>query len=670
MRLYKRAVSLILIVVLAVATLAPAAVAWEADPVPAATELAVFVRNSGVDTLVHTYTESDLWAMARGYDVLYSGIDNMPATVWSKASGVYLSDLFDDINNYTAYDIWACTRFGVVCTDGARDFYTIDDMINTPRYFYPDIHEAGGGINEDSEINCPLGIGVPVETMFAINGMQHRLPVPGGEGRNTPLSMCTILFGMTEQEGLNTVKRVSSYKRGIERVIIDMGNVSAPVTENVPVTSVALDKTSLTLPETKSYQLTAITEPDNATDARVAWSSSNTSVATVSATGVVTGKKAGLAVITATSVADGSLSATCTVTVIENEIEPTSILLSKTSLTLLKGAESTLAATVYPSDATYTGIIWTSGSSAVATVDNNGRVKAVAAGVAVITATVADTVLYDSCTVTVTEEVIPPTGIGLNRSILRLKPNEAYQIKLTVEPENADSYTALWGSSAPSIVSVDTAGRMTAVNTGVAVISVMIEGTNLTASCTVTVSNDEIDFYDAKNHWAQDGILSMAERGFINGYDDGTFKPGASISRAEFVTILIRILQDVKGVAITGENTFTDTNGHWAQANLSTAVRLGLLGGYGDGRIGPNDFVTREQIAVMLINAAGVSGGADTGFADNESISPWAREKVSAAAGLGFMNGYEDGSFKPQSNATRAEVCVVLLRFYEYITKQ
>ena len=670
MRLCKRAISLILIVVLTVAALAPAAVAWEADPVPAASDLKVYIRNASGDTLIHTYSESDLWALAKGHDVLYSGIDNMPATVWTKASGVYFTDLFDDINNYTAYDVWTCDSFRVRCTDNATERYTLADLYHTTRYFFPDIHEDGGGMNEDSEINCELGIGAPVESMFAITGMQHRLPVPGGEGRNTPLSMCTVLFGMTEDEGRSATRRVSSYKRGVETLIIDMGSTSAPVTENVPVTSVALDKTSLTLPETKSYQLTAIIEPDNATDAGVTWSSSNASAATVSATGVVTGKKAGLAVITATSVADGSLSATCTVTVIENEIEPKSILLNRTSLTLLKGTESTLAATVYPSDATYTGIIWMSSNSAIATVDNNGKVKAVAAGAAVITATVADTVLYDSCTVSVTEEVIPPTGIGLNRSILRMAPNETYQIKLTVEPENADSYTALWGSSAPSIVSVDTAGRLTAVNTGVAVISVMIEGTNLTASCTVTVSNDELGFSDAETHWAKDGILSMAEHGFINGYDDGTFKPGASISRAEFVTILMRILQDVKGVAITGENTFTDTNGHWAQANLSTAVRLGLLGGYGDGRIGPNDFVTREQIAVMLINAAGVSGGADTGFADNDSISPWAREKVSAAAGLGFMNGYEDGTFKPQSNATRAEVCVVLLRFYEYITKQ
>ena len=667
MRTCKRIQSLILAVALIAAMLRTSAAAFEADNIAPAEALSVYVRSSGVDTLLHTYSEAEMWALSDDSEVPYSGIDNMPATVRSEARGVYLTDFLRDAQKYTSYDVWSCDYLRVKCTDNALDRYTIGDLIDTPRYYYADIHGESGGMNEDASIKCPLGTGLPVGTMLAITGRQQRLPVPGGEGRDTELSKYTLLFGMTPEEGENAVRRVSSYKRGIDTFIIDMGGASGG--EPTAITSVTLDKTAVTLAERKSYQLTAIVEPSNAKDAAVTWKSSDSSVAAVSATGVITGMKAGSAVITATSVVDDSMSAKCTVTVVETEIAPTSISLSKSKLTLLPDSEGQLKATVYPGDATYTGVVWTSSDSAVATVDADGKIRAAAIGAAVITATVEGTGLYDTCTVTVTDEITAPAGIGLSRTILRLKPGEAYQMKLTVEPDNASSYTALWGSSAPSIVSVDTEGRLTARNTGVAVVSVMIDENGLTASCTVTVSDDAIGFSDSAGHWAKNDIVAMAEHGFISGYDGGTFRPEARITRAEFVTILIRVLQDVQGVAVTGENTFSDTNGHWAQTGISTAVKLGVLGGYGDGRFGPDDFVTREQIAIMLINAAGVSGGEDTGFADDADISQWAREQVSAVAELGWIRGHADGTFRPQINATRAEVCVILLRFYEDIAK-
>ena len=678
MRVYRRLLSLLLIMVLMAAMLGTAVVAWEADPVDPAAELMVYIRNAGVDTLVHTYSQADLWALTKGRNVLYSGIDNMPATVRTEASGVYLNDFLDDVQKYTTYDVWACESFRVRCTDNATEKYTLDDLVHTTRYYYPDIHTDAGGINEDSEINCPLGIGIAVTTMLAIDGMQHRLPVPGGEGRNTPLSMCTLIFGMTEQEGTDAVRRVSSYKRGIGTFIIDMGNAADPNGGTsggtnggtVAITAVSLDRTTLTIAEGKSFQLTAIIEPENAQDTSVTWASGDTSVVTVSATGVVTGIKKGTAAVTVRSVADDNLSAKCTVTVVEKEIEPTSISLSKSKLTLLPGGESRIDAVVFPHDATFTGIVWTSNDSKIATVDADGKIKGAELGTAIITATIIDTKISAACTVTVTDEIVAPVGIGLNRSILRMKPGESYQMRLTVEPDHANSYTTLWGSSAQGVVSVDTNGKLTAINTGVAVITVLIDEFELQASCTVTVANEKISFSDSNSHWAGASITTMAEHGFITGYDDGTFKPEAKISRAEFATILIRILQEVKGVAITDENTFTDTDGHWAQANISTAVKLKLLSGYGDGRFGPDSAITREQIAVMLFNATGAESSLNTDFADSGNISPWATEAVTAAANLGWIKGYEDNSFRPLKNATRAEACTVLLRFYEYIEQQ
>lgn len=676
MKPFRKVLSVILAACLMMVTVGTAAVAFEADYIAPSDKLDVYLRTTDGDTLIHTYSMGEMQSLSNGTDVHYSGIDAMPATVQSVANGVYLEDFLNDLGQYTSYDVWNCKYLRTKSTDNASGVYELDDIFHTTRYYFEDIHGAGGGINEDGEVNCPAGTGTPVPPMIAVSGLQQRLPVPSGEGRNTDLASFTFLFGMTEDEVAYAVNRVNEYKRGIHTLIIDMGDTGAKgsgTTVPVEITGVSLDRTSLTLGVSKNFQLTAITEPSNATDSAVTWRSSDTTVAKVSSTGVVTGVKEGEADITVTSAANAGLSAVCTVTVIQNEIAPTSIKLDSAKLTLLTDAEKSLALTVYPSNATYKAVSWKSSDTKVATVDGNGKVRALAAGTAVITVTITDTAdkeLSATCAVTVTDEIIAPEAIGLNRSLLRLKPGDDYQMKLTLEPEDASAYTALWGSSSPSIAAVDTEGKLTAKNTGVAVITVNIDGTGLTASCTVTVSGDGVSFNDSEGHWASDSIKTMAEHGFINGYDDGSFKPQASISRAEFVTILIRVLQDARGAAISGGNAFADTEAHWAKLNISTAVKLELLGGYGDGRFGPDDFVTREQIAVMLINAVGGNfDGTKTQFADNADISSWAKEKVGAAAGLGFINGYEDGSFKPQNNATRAEVCAVLLRFYEHIAQ-
>ena len=150
-----------------------------------------------------------------------------------------------------------------------------------------------------------------------------------------------------------------------------------------PVTGVTLDKSSATLTEGDELTLTAIVNPDNATNKNVTWSSSDPSVASVS-NGKVTALKAGKATITVKT-DDGGKTAPCEVTVNAKVYPVTSVLLDKTSVEMTEGDELTLTATVIPDNATNKNVIWSSSDSTVATV-SNGKVKALKSGKVIITA--------------------------------------------------------------------------------------------------------------------------------------------------------------------------------------------------------------------------------------------------------------------------------------------
>lgn len=183
-------------------------------------------------------------------------------------------------------------------------------------------------------------------------------------------------------------------------------------TATIFVTGVSLNNTSLSLQEGETSTLEATVSPSNATNNAVTWSSSNTDVATVTASGVVTANSAGSATITCTT-KDGSKTATCKVTVTKpvTTVSVTGVSLNKTSLSLTVGDSQKLTSTVQPSNATNKSVTWKSSSTAVATVDANGNVKAVKAGSATITCTTQDGSKNAKCYVTVTKNNI--TGISI-----------------------------------------------------------------------------------------------------------------------------------------------------------------------------------------------------------------------------------------------------------------
>ena len=270
---------------------------------------------------------------------------------------------------------------------------------------------------------------------------------------------------------------VSAVKEGTATITASAGGKSATCSVKVSskivaVTSITLDKTSLSMQVGETEAITAIVSPDNATDKTVEWGSSDVAVATV-ADGIITAKKSGEAIITAKS---GSCIAECKVTI---TVSAESVTLDKTSLSLAIGESATLTATVKPDDATDKTVAWSSSDESVAKVDN-GKVTAVKSGKATVTAKCG--VKTAECAVTVT---VPVSSITLDKTTLSLVIGESFTLTATVKPDDATDKTVIWSSSDESVARVDN-GKVTAVKSGKATVTAKC-GVK-TAECAVTVT--------------------------------------------------------------------------------------------------------------------------------------------------------------------------------------
>ncbi|MDD2621429.1 MAG: S-layer homology domain-containing protein, partial [Syntrophomonadaceae bacterium] len=164
---------------------------------------------------------------------------------------------------------------------------------------------------------------------------------------------------------------------------------------------------------------------------------------------------------------------------------------------------------------------------------------------------------------------------------------------------------------------------------------------------------------DINGHWAETIINEMLNTGILSGYADGSFKPDAAIKRAEYAAIIVKSF----GLSGSSEKVFNDTLGHWAQDPIAIAYQHGIIQGYSDAEFGPDDPISREDAALMIVKAAGLTGAASLDFSDQEKISALAKSSVDAAVASGVFSGYPDGSFKPQGKMSRAEAAAVLSKY-------
>lgn len=293
-----------------------------------------------------------------------------------------------------------------------------------------------------------------------------------------------------DQEG--NITAISKGTATIKAEASDGGGVYATcaVTVKRLVTSIVISNTNLTVNVGKSLTLNASVTPSDASNTSVSWSSSDKSIASINESGVVTGVSAGSVIITATAKDGSNVKTECVVSVVQ---PVTGIDLDKLSISLLEGESYTFTITIYPENASNKEVTWSSYNENVATVDDNGKVTAIAKGSAIITATAKDgSGVYKSCEVTV---IKPASSISLNYPTLTIYPGKTETLTATILPAEASDQYTIWTCSNQDVLTTTTYGKnnvslvIKGKSVGVATITAKPKyGPGVQAECVVTVA--------------------------------------------------------------------------------------------------------------------------------------------------------------------------------------
>ncbi|MDE6995601.1 MAG: S-layer homology domain-containing protein [Lachnospiraceae bacterium] len=176
-----------------------------------------------------------------------------------------------------------------------------------------------------------------------------------------------------------------------------------------------------------------------------------------------------------------------------------------------------------------------------------------------------------------------------------------------------------------------------------------------------------------QNAWYYEPVTYMAENGYMSGTGDNKFSPNQTTTRAMFVTVLGRIA-GIDQNQYKGTCTFRDVKKDWAEPYIAWAAENNIVNGVGDNRFGPNNYVTREQAAVILFNylKKDYTLTIDSKFLDNApdkiNVSSWAVEAMQWATSAALMRGDANGTLRPRYSATRAEIATIFKRFIEIKT--
>ncbi|RRD94741.1 S-layer homology domain-containing protein [Clostridiales bacterium COT073_COT-073] len=163
---------------------------------------------------------------------------------------------------------------------------------------------------------------------------------------------------------------------------------------------------------------------------------------------------------------------------------------------------------------------------------------------------------------------------------------------------------------------------------------------------------------DYAGHWAKSSINAALKKGYLNGFPDGTIRPEAGISRAEFVKLINHSLNFTE----TKEIQFTDVKaGDWFYQEVATGVKAGYINGVSATEFRPNDILTREQAAKIIAAAEGYGKPkGQAAFTDKKEIADWAAEAVDVCVEKGVIKGMPNGSFAPKRQLTRGEAITMV----------
>ena len=254
----------------------------------------------------------------------------------------------------------------------------------------------------------------------------------------------------------------------------------------VPVKTVSLNESHLTITEGDLSRLNVTISPEGATNKKVTWKSSNPSIVFVDQQGEITANTAGVATITVTSESSNKI-ATCDVIVEAKTVSVTDISLNRSSLKLVEGGSDSLTYMVEPVNATNKNVFWESSDELIVSVSQQGKLIANKSGGAIISVTSENGSKTATCNVIVERGTVAVTGVSLSKASLEVAVGDIESLIHEIEPANATNKNVFWESNDDSIVSVDQKGRITAIKEGVATITVTTEDGDKTATINIIV---------------------------------------------------------------------------------------------------------------------------------------------------------------------------------------
>ena len=176
-------------------------------------------------------------------------------------------------------------------------------------------------------------------------------------------------------------------------------------------------------------------------------------------------------------------------------------------------------------------------------------------------------------------------------------------------------------------------------------------------------SEEKQSFRDLEQHWAASTVESWSSKNLITGYADGSFKPDAFVTRAQFIALVNRAFGYIENAQI---NYVDVSKKDWFYTELQRAKAIGYISGYENGQMKPDSPITREEAAVIVSRILRLQAASDQSFIttmkDANRIAKWSKDMVNTVLQSGYMKGYDNGSFKPTSFITRAESVVMLDR--------
>lgn len=342
--------------------------------------------------------------------------------------------------------------------------------------------------------------------------------------------------------------------------------------------------------------------------------------------------------------------------------------------------QATLIATVLPEGAT-DPITWSTSNPTVATVEN-GVVTAVGEGTATITVTVGGKTA--TCEVTVETAEPPYTGkysyeISVDESengtlSVDRYATEGDKVTIEISPDEAYLLEDLTITSGGKEVEVTENGdgtySFTMPSGDVEISATFAEDPDWTEPEPEPEPSTDVSeiFVDvAPDAWYKDAVQYAYDNGLMTGVSATEFAPDATTTRAMIVSILARL----EGVTSASDAGFSDVDDEWFATAANWAASESIVAGFEDGSFRPNDAITREQLAAILMNYAVYKGedvsarAALDAYSDADAVSSWAAETMSWAVAEGYISGMTADELQPQGNATRAQVAAIFQRYLE-----